>query len=89
MCVAALATPSGEVVTARGECRGRILAAPCGSGGFGYDPIFVAEGTQVSFAELPAAEKSRLSHRGIALRALVPELRSALAAQSPSAAMRS
>ncbi len=89
VCVAALATPNGDVVTTRGECRGRILAAPSGSGGFGYDPIFVAEGTQVSFAELPAAEKSRLSHRGSAIRALVPQLRRALAAQSPSAAMRS
>jgi XTP/dITP diphosphohydrolase len=89
VCVAALATPNGDVVTRRGECRGRILTAPSGAGGFGYDPIFVAEGTQVSFAELPAAEKSRLSHRGSAIRALAPELRRVLAAQSPIAAMRS
>ena len=89
VCVAALATPRGEVITTRGECRGHLLAAPSGSGGFGYDPIFVAEGTQVSFAELPELEKNRLSHRGMALRALVPELRRALAAQSPNAAMRS
>ena len=78
VCVMALATPQGRVVTARGECRGRILEAPRGGGGFGYDPVFVAGGTQVSFAELPEAEKGRLSHRGNAVRALIPELRRAL-----------
>ena len=78
VCLVALATPQGAVVTRRGECRGRILEAPRGSSGFGYDPIFVASGTQVSFAELPEAEKGRLSHRGNAVRALLPELRRAL-----------
>jgi XTP/dITP diphosphohydrolase len=78
VCVVALATPEGPVVTKRGECRGRILEASRGTSGFGYDPIFVADGTQVSFAELPEAEKSRLSHRGIAVRAIIPELRRAL-----------
>jgi XTP/dITP diphosphohydrolase len=78
VCVAALARPGAAPTLVRGECRGRILAAPRGAGGFGYDPVFVADGTQVSFAELPEAEKSRLSHRGIALRALLPELRRAL-----------
>ena len=77
VCVVALATPQGVVVTRRGECRGRILEAPRGAGGFGYDPIFAASGAQVSFAELPEAEKSRLSHRGAAVRALLPELRRA------------
>jgi XTP/dITP diphosphohydrolase len=67
------------VVTARGECRGRILLAPSGGAGFGYDPIFAAEGMSQAFAELPAAEKSRLSHRGAALRALEPTLRRTLA----------
>lgn len=80
VCVVALATPQGAVVTRRGECRGRILEAPRGTSGFGYDPIFVASGTQVSFAELPEAEKSRRSHRGNAVRALLPELRRALEA---------
>ncbi len=89
VCVAALVSASGEVFLARAECRGRILDAPLGAGGFGYDPIFVAEGKQVSFAELPAAEKSRLSHRGIAVRALAPQLRRVLGLQPPNAAMRS
>jgi XTP/dITP diphosphohydrolase len=80
VCVVALATPQGDVILERGECSGRILEAPRGSSGFGYDPVFVARGTQVSFAELPEAEKSRLSHRGAALRAILPELRRRLAA---------
>ena len=77
VCVVALATPQAAVVTKRGECRGRILEAPRGADGFGYDPVFVASGTQVSFAELPEADKGRLSHRGNAVRALIPELRRA------------
>jgi XTP/dITP diphosphohydrolase len=69
VCVAALATRDGEVVTARGECPGRILEAPRGGGGFGYDPIFeVARGT--AMAELPPARKNEISHRARALRAL-------------------
>jgi XTP/dITP diphosphohydrolase len=79
VCVVALATPQGVVAIRRGECRGRILEAPRGAGGFGYDPVFAPSGAQVSFAELPEAEKSRLSHRGAAVRALVPDLRRELA----------
>ena len=75
MCVAALALPDGAVVTARGECRGRILDAPRGSGGFGYDPVFAPEGRDRSLAELAPAEKHALSHRGRALAALAPEIR--------------
>jgi XTP/dITP diphosphohydrolase len=51
-----------------GEVRGTIVARPRGSGGFGYDPIFSAEGSRRTFAELSAAEKNALSHRGRALR---------------------
>jgi XTP/dITP diphosphohydrolase len=69
VCVAALATRDGEVVTARGECPGRILEAPRGSGGFGYDPIFeVVPGT--AMAELPPERKNEISHRARALQAL-------------------
>lgn len=75
VCIAALALPGGEVVTARGECPGRILEAPRGVGGFGYDPVFeVSEG--VAMAELPAARKNEISHRARALAGL----RGALAA---------
>jgi XTP/dITP diphosphohydrolase len=73
VCVAALATPDGRVRVARGECRGRILAAPRGEGGFGYDPVFAPDAAAAagrSMAELDAAEKNRISHRARALRAL-------------------
>lgn len=76
VCVAALALPDGSVWTARGECRGRILSAPRGSSGFGYDPIFEVEGQGRSMAELRSDEKNRLSHRARALRALTAPLRS-------------
>jgi XTP/dITP diphosphohydrolase len=69
VCVAAFALPHGEVLSARGECPGRILDAPSGEGGFGYDPVFeVAPGT--SLAEVSPAQKNRISHRARALRAL-------------------
>jgi XTP/dITP diphosphohydrolase len=70
VCVAALAFPGGEVITARGECPGRILDAPQGGGGFGYDPIFEVEGGGRSMAELPPTEKNRISHRARALLSL-------------------
>jgi XTP/dITP diphosphohydrolase len=75
VCVAALALPDGTEIAARGECEGRILTAPRGGGGFGYDPIFeVGEGGR-SLAELPAATKNRVSHRALAFAALREPLR--------------
>jgi XTP/dITP diphosphohydrolase len=71
VCVSALATPEGEVSTARGECSGRILDAPRGEGGFGYDPVFAPEGRDESMAQLPEEEKNRISHRGRAFRKLM------------------
>jgi XTP/dITP diphosphohydrolase len=53
---------------------GRITRVPCGSGGFGYDPLFVVAGTERTAAEFPSEEKNRASHRGQALRALVAAL---------------
>jgi len=78
VCVAALALPSGEVFTARGECEGRILVEPRGRGGFGYDPVFALPESERSLAELSADEKNRISHRARALRALRPQLLRAL-----------
>lgn len=72
-CAAALAHPDGSLWTAFGDCRGRILGAPRGSGGFGYDPVF-GVGPERSMAELPADVKNRISHRAQALRALRPAL---------------
>jgi len=56
-----------------GQCEGQIAFEPSGEGGFGYDPVFVHENK--SFAELSADEKNAISHRGIALRKLVEELK--------------
>jgi len=70
VCVAALATPDGDTVIARGECAGRILEAPQGSGGFGYDPVFEPDGYDIAMAEIPSAVKNRISHRALAFRAL-------------------
>lgn len=79
VCVAALAFPGGEVITARGECPGRILDAPQGGGGFGYDPIFEVEGGGRSMAELPPTEKNRISHRARALLSLRDVIRERVA----------
>lgn len=70
VCVVALVTPEGATLTARGSCEGRILEAPRGAGGFGYDPVFAPEGRAASMAELGAEEKNALSHRGRAVSAL-------------------
>jgi len=69
-CVAALVWPDGREVHAEGVCEGVLLRAERGSGGFGYDPLFVPEGWERTMAELAPAEKHRISHRGRALRAL-------------------
>ncbi|WNG80545.1 RdgB/HAM1 family non-canonical purine NTP pyrophosphatase [Mycobacterium sp. ITM-2016-00316] len=70
----ALVSGSGETVV-RGEWPGAIALEPRGEGGFGYDPIFVPDGSARSAAELTPAEKDAASHRGRALALLVPALR--------------
>lgn len=73
---------------ARGTWEGRITRAPRGTGGFGYDPIFVPAGSSRTAAELDAAEKNAQSHRGQALRALVSQIGTWLAVP-PAPAARS
>ncbi|GAP64297.1 XTP/dITP diphosphohydrolase [Ardenticatena maritima] len=68
--VAVLRLPDGDCWSARGEVEGRILFAPRGEGGFGYDPIFYVPEKGRSMAELSREEKNALSHRGRAARAL-------------------
>ncbi|WP_028923423.1 RdgB/HAM1 family non-canonical purine NTP pyrophosphatase [Pseudonocardia acaciae] len=75
VCSAALVSPEGATTVTHGEWRGRLARAPRGSGGFGYDPIFVPDGEERTSAELSAAEKDAASHRGRAFRALLPALR--------------
>jgi XTP/dITP diphosphohydrolase len=71
-CVAALVLPSGKEQTTEGVMPGRIIDEPRGENGFGYDPIFVPDGAELTTAQLSAAAKDSISHRGKALRALVP-----------------
>lgn len=75
VCCLALVPPEGPPLAVRGVCEGRILTAPRGQDGFGYDPLFLPEGCARSMAELSLAEKNRLSHRGRALVSLVGVIR--------------
>jgi len=67
-CVIALARPGLPVVTVEGRCRGRITDVPQGTGGFGYDPLFIPEGETRTFAGMDRESKNRISHRGQALQ---------------------
>jgi XTP/dITP diphosphohydrolase len=69
--VLALASPDGRVFTVEGRCDGVIAEAPRGRGGFGYDPLFIPDGETLAFAEMPAEQKNRISHRARALAAAV------------------
>jgi XTP/dITP diphosphohydrolase len=75
-CVLALLRTPGDAapLIACGTWEGRIARAPGGSGGFGYDPLFVPVGRSVTAAQLSATEKNNISHRGLALRALLAQL---------------
>jgi len=74
VCAIEMRGPAGEVLTARGACEGRILCAPRGTGGFGYDPVFLPVGGDQTMAELPMEQKNHISHRGKALAALMQKL---------------
>ena len=66
-CCCALVDPSGEELVVHGHCPGHIAEKQAGVEGFGYDPLFIPNGYDKSFAELSAAEKNAISHRGMAL----------------------
>lgn len=80
-CAVAYCRPDGEQDVAVGEVRGRLLRAPRGAGGFGYDPLFVPAGHQQTTAEMDAAAKDALSHRGRALRSVAPTIAASLRRQ--------
>jgi XTP/dITP diphosphohydrolase len=67
VCALALSSPTGTHRRVEGECPGTILESPRGAGGFGYDPLFVPDGFQQSFAEMHPELKNAISHRGRAL----------------------
>ena len=68
--VIAVADPKRVLCVAEGACEGRIQDEPRGTGGFGYDPHFLLPDRGLTMAELPAEEKNRISHRGVAIRAV-------------------
>jgi XTP/dITP diphosphohydrolase len=74
-CAAALVVPGDAEQVREGVVTGHLIRRPRGSNGFGYDPIFVPDGFEVTTAEMDPADKDRISHRGRALRALAPEIR--------------
>ncbi len=77
VCVITFITPDGQVIQARGEAHGELLRQAAGQGGFGYDPIFYYPPLGKTFAEIPAEEKNKVSHRAIALNILNEKLKEA------------
>ncbi len=69
-CVIILRAPDGREWSAEGICPGKIISTPRGTNGFGYDPLFVPDGFDQTFAELDSTTKHKLSHRGKALQHL-------------------
>ena len=78
-CAAALAVPGGDQEVVEGRVVGVLLREPHGTGGFGYDPIFRPDGFEVTTAQMSAQDKDAISHRGRALRALLPYVVEAVA----------
>ncbi len=75
-CSMAIGGVDGEIVhTASGICEGKIAASPRGSQGFGYDPIFIPNGSDMTFGELDSTVKRQISHRSRAFRQIIPFLR--------------
>jgi XTP/dITP diphosphohydrolase len=70
----AIASPGRSVEIVEGICPGEIIPEERGTGGFGYDPIFLLEGLDKTMAELEMEEKNHLSHRGKAVRGAIPVL---------------
>jgi XTP/dITP diphosphohydrolase len=73
-CVLALASPTGELTVTEGECRGEVLGATRGTGGFGYDPVLLVGELDRTMAELTLEEKGRISHRARAFARMRPHL---------------
>jgi XTP/dITP diphosphohydrolase len=73
-CAVALAGPAGESVIGRGACEGEVIPQERGQHGFGYDPIFLVDGTTWTMAELPLEQKNQLSHRAHAVHDLLARL---------------
>lgn len=77
-CAAAFAKPDGFELVVEEKLIGRLTTTPIGESGFGYDPIFIPDGFEITTAQMNPALKDQISHRGMAFRALVPKVLSAL-----------
>ncbi len=76
VCSMTLINPKGEpIFTSRGECLGKIAFTSSGANGFGYDPVFVVEGTHKTMAEMTEDEKNTISHRSLALQQIFEYLK--------------
>ncbi len=75
-CAISAISPDGRQCRAEGSCEGLIAQSPTGSNGFGYDPVFFVPNHNATMAQLDAATKNSLSHRGQALAAVIPLLKS-------------
>ncbi|MCI5046434.1 MAG: RdgB/HAM1 family non-canonical purine NTP pyrophosphatase [Aquisalinus sp.] len=71
ICVLTLAWPDEHMEVTRGECKGKLIWPPRGDGGFGYDPMFMPVGRTQTFAEIAADEKKAISHRALAVEAML------------------
>lgn len=80
VCAMAIADTAGNILyTTRGVCAGKIAAAPRGDLGFGYDPLFIPDGFELTFGELSRAVKQKISHRARAFEQIIPFLRDFIA----------
>ena len=77
-CAAAFAKPDGFELVVEEKLLGRLTTTPIGESGFGYDPIFIPDGFEITTAQMNPALKDQISHRGMAFRALVPKVLGAL-----------
>jgi XTP/dITP diphosphohydrolase len=77
-CAAAFAKPDGFELVVEEKLTGTLTTTPIGESGFGYDPIFIPNGFEITTAQMNPALKDQISHRGMAFRALVPKVLSAL-----------
>jgi len=75
VCTIVCVFPDGDLISATGECSGAIATEPSGSGGFGYDPVFIPDGYNKTMAELISSEKNLISHRGKALQSFAQKLK--------------
>ncbi|MFH1305313.1 MAG: RdgB/HAM1 family non-canonical purine NTP pyrophosphatase [Candidatus Omnitrophota bacterium] len=75
VCHVALAAKGILLESFEGEIKGQIVLEPKGKNGFGYDPLFVPKGEKTTFADMPAADKNRISHRAMAMRKLKRSIR--------------